>query len=231
METDHKSPWQILQTAQNVKFGFWEEGTGAWDKQLRCWNSQYTPNVAPCLSIVRWAIELTRTVSYPHTDKLAWGVLQDELNFYSLEGYACSPNTFQPPMLLSTALICYTDIYKNLNTQQMCRDAMKRLRKIGINIVWTGTFDEEDQRFAPPARTTRRNTFGKGAIPMLRRVTPVMRACKRAFLPSAKYGENKELWGMITDEVIFQLNTFAEENNFLWRAEKRMDWEELWQIA
>lgn len=240
MVCEHRTPQQLVDFLDRQGSQY-RQLLGAY--QARQWNDCFSNLAGNALSTnyqwrmdnVRWATELTRFVSYPQTTE-NWEMFCGELYFLSLDGSAATLTTqpILPTMLAATALVQYTDMYKNANTQRICMQALMRLRKLGIHPYYSSTTAEDDQMFDIPSRTSRRNVFGKGIIPLLRQVVPVVGRVRKALLPldydSVSDVMPKAVKDDITQEVIYELNQFCETNHFDWRCACRIDWEDVWQI-
>lgn len=156
-----------------------------------------------------------------------WLEYTDELHYLTLEGMANSEHLARPSMTLGAAIVSYTDVHKDANKMKKVMTTIKRLRSYGLHIEWTSLVSENDQMFQTPSRTSARNVFGAGIMPLLTRVGQLLPNIERAILPLAP--PTVEDIDLVAGELEYQLNNFCDINNYNWRVLHRLDEKELWQ--
>lgn len=219
IQDHHIGWWSPAEAQQNCK------------EQIYRWGTNYSNTDVKNEQNREWAEKLLRWRK-PKYDFAGWKDMQAELHFICLERQACShlPRLL-PTMLASTAFISYTSAFSNNpDTVVMAIKSMRILRYMGINLRYTGNLAENAPAHDVLHATPKHIVYGKGLIPLLRRV-PV---CTRATINALGRGQSADVQQDISEEVILQLNMFSESHTYkngVWQAELCDDWREMWQLA
>ena len=149
------------------------------------------------------------------------------LHEFAVEGVANIADPMPQVMLPSTAVVLWCDTHKSLDKMKKVLDNWKKLRDYGLHLQWVSLITENDNMFKTPSRTSHRQVFGAGLMPIFTRVSQVLPNIKKAITDTDDLTlEDVEL---IADELEFQLNNFCDINNYNWRILRREDALELWQ--